>query len=105
MSDQEVKETNKGETQEEREAAEKDGVHCVWNMGSPCGGERFKKLLFSKQLEIPICHNHLEEHKEVMILHANDYDIEEVLDMTAEERKRIVYTLVLSGLDIGKVEI
>ena len=102
MSDQEE---TKGESKEEREEAEKNGIHCVWNMGTSCGGERSKKLLFSKQLEIPICHSHFEEHKEVMILHANDYDIEEVLDMTAEERKRIVYTLVLSGLDIGKVEI
>lgn len=81
-------------------------VHCVWNMGTPCDDQdRDKKLMFSKQLEIPICEKHFEEHKEVMILNANGYDIEEIVEMTPEERKRISYTIVLSGMDLSNVEV
>jgi len=80
-------------------------VHCVWNMGTPCSGKRYKELMFDKQLEIPICEKHVEEHKEVMILHANAYDIEEIVDMDPEERKRLVYTMVLAGLDVSGVSL
>lgn len=79
-------------------------ILCVWNMGTECGGERHKQLMFSKQLEIPICDKHIEEHKEVMILHQNGHDIEKVVDMEPEERKRLVYIMVLGGLDLGQVE-
>ena len=47
-------------------ADKEDKVLCVWNMGTPCDGKREKKLMFSKQLEIPICEKHFEEHKEVL---------------------------------------
>jgi hypothetical protein len=80
-------------------------IHCVWNMGTPCEGKRYKELMFDKQLEIPICEKHVEEHKEVMILHANAYDIEEIVDMEPEERKRLVYTMVLAGLDVSGVSL
>ena len=80
-------------------------IHCVWNMGTECGGNKSKVKMFSKQLEIPICDKHLEEHKEVMILHANGHDIEEIVDMEPEERKRIVYTMILAGLDLDNVEL
>ena len=80
-------------------------IHCVWQMGTPCEGKRYKELMFDKQLEIPICEKHVEEHREVMILHANAYDIEEIVDMDPEERKKLVYTMVLAGLDVTGVTI
>ena len=40
-----------------------------------------------------------------MILHANAYDIEEIVDMDPEERKRLVYTMVLAGLDVSGVSL
>jgi len=80
-------------------------IHCVWDMGTPCGENRLKELMFDKQLEIPICKKHVEEHKEVMILHANAYDIEEIVDMEPDERKRLVYTMVLAGLDVSGVSL
>ena len=86
-------------------ADKEEKILCVWNMGTPCDGKREKKLMFSKQLEIPICEKHFEEHKEVMILHHQGYDIEEIVDMEPEERKRLVYTMVLAELDLSKVEV
>lgn len=80
-------------------------VQCVWNMGTDCDGKRYKALMFSKQLEIPICEKHVDEHREVMVLHANGYDIEEIVDMEPDDRKRIVYTMVLAGLDLSGVEL
>ena len=78
-------------------------VQCVWNMGTPCDRKRYKELMFDKQLEIPICEKHVEEHREVMTLHANAYDIEEIVDMEPDERKRLVYTMILAGLDVSGV--
>ena len=80
-------------------------IHCVWNMGTDCDGDKYKALMFSKQLEIPICKKHVEEHQEVMVLHANAYDIEEIVDMEPDDRKRIVYTMVLAGLDLSGIEL
>lgn len=82
-----------------------EDIYCVWNLGDACGGKVAKVLMFRKQLEIPICENHLEGHKYIMLLHGNGYEIEEVVDMTPEERKRIAYTFLLSGLDLSEVEI
>jgi len=80
-------------------------ISCVWNMGTPCDGKKDKVLMFTKQLEIPICEKHVEEHKEVMVLHANGYDIEEIVDMDPENRKHIVYTMILAGLSLEEVEL
>jgi len=46
-------------------------IHCVWNLGTPCEGKRYKELMFSKQLEIPICEKHVEEHREIMKIYKN----------------------------------
>lgn len=83
----------------------KEEVFCVWDLGDVCDGVIDKILMFRKQLEIPICDHHLEGHKEIMVLHGNGYDIEEIVDMEPDERKRIAYTLMLSGLDLSEVEI
>ncbi len=80
-------------------------VLCVWDLGDPCDGAVAKVLMFRKQLDVPICHHHLDGHKEIMILHGNGYEIEEVVDMTPEERKRLAHILMLSGLDLSQVEI
>ena len=83
----------------------KEEIFCVWDLGDPCDGDVAKVLMFRKQLEIPICVNHLEGHKEIMVLHGNGYDIEEIVDMEPEERKRLAHILMLSGLDLSEVEI
>lgn len=86
--------------------SDKEDFFCVWHLGDPCSeNDTTKQLIFRKQLEVPICGNHLEGHKIIMVLHANGYDIEEVVDMTPEDRKKIAYTLMLSGLDLSAVEI
>ena len=80
-------------------------LKCVWNMGFPCKGKvEMKKILFG-QIEIPICDAHLEAHKDIMILHKNNYDVEAVLNMTPEERKREALTLTVSKLDNGELEL
>lgn len=84
---------------------EEETVECVWAMGTPCEGKRYKELMFDEQLEIPICEKHVEEHKEVMILYNSGHEIEEIVDMSADERKRLVYTMVLSGFDVSNVSL
>lgn len=80
-------------------------LKCVWNMGTPCSGKVNERKLFQQQIKVPMCEAHLEQHKEVMLLHKNGYDVEEVLQQTPEYRKKEVLTLQLSGLDTDEVEI
>ena len=80
-------------------------LECVWNMGTNCSdGEVKKYLIFDKQLNVPMCTQHYGEHLDVMILARNDYDVEKVLEMTSEDRRREVLTLELSGMNITDVE-
>ncbi len=80
-------------------------LKCVWAMGTPCNGEVKEAELFTKQIKVPICENHLEEHTHVMILAKNGYDVEAILQENAEYRKQEVLVLKLSGLDLSNVEI
>ena len=80
-------------------------LKCIWDMGTPHNGEVKKVEFFSKQIKVPVCESHIEEHKYIMILHKNNYDIEEVLNQTPEWRKQEVLVLKLSGLDTGDVEL
>lgn len=99
-------EAKSDETTASAAAEEQDEDGCVWEMGTPCDdGEVVKQLMFNKQLKIPICDKHFEEHKEVMILHAKGHEIEEIVEMSAEDRKRLVLTMKLSGMDLGEVEV
>ena len=88
-----------------KESAKKPTLKCVWNMGTPCGGDVIERELFNKQIKVPICDNHTEEHKHIMILHKNGYDIEELLQQHADERKSEVLILKLSKLDTDDVEL
>ena len=71
---------------------------CVWNLGTPCGGELKRLELFHEQIRVPICENHTEEHKIIILLFNNGYDVEEILNQTAEWRKQEALTIQLSGL-------
>jgi hypothetical protein len=74
----------------------KDG--CVWNLGTPCGGSVEEKKLFHDQIKVPICENHFEEHKIIILLFNNGYEVEEILNQDAEWRKQEALTIQLSGL-------
>ena len=78
---------------------------CVWLIGTPCSdNDTTWKEMFNHQIRIPICANHFEQHLEIMLLHKNGYDVEEILNATPEWRKQEVLTIKLSGLDSGDVE-
>lgn len=78
---------------------ETEDLKCVWCMGTPCEGKVKETEFFGKQIKIPVCEKHIEEHKHIMILYKNNYDIEEILQESAEYRKSEVLVLQLSGLD------
>lgn len=80
-------------------------LKCVWDMGNGCSDEVEEVEFFNKQIKVPVCSNHIEQHKYVMILHKNNYDVEEVLQETPEYRKGEVLVLKLSGLDDSDVEL
>jgi hypothetical protein len=73
-------------------------VKCVWHLGSPCGGKTEIRPFFGGQLKVPVCENHLEGHKHIMLLHKNNYNVEQMLNESEEYRKQEVLTLVLGGL-------
>ena len=78
---------------------------CVWHIGTPCSeNDTTWQEMFNHQIRIPICADHFAQHKEIMLLHKNGYDVEEILNATPEWRKQEVLTLTLSGLETGEVE-
>lgn len=85
--------TTKKNTKKERE-------ECVWLLGTPHKGKVSKQLMFDKQLEVPICEAHFEEHKNIMLLVVNGYEIEQVVEMEPDEIKRLACTLQLSGIEL-----
>ena len=80
-------------------------LRCVWNMGTDCTDDVDEIEFFSSQIKVPVCSNHIEQHKFVMILHKNDYDVEEILQQSPDYRKGEVLVLKLSGLDKCDVDL
>ena len=83
----------------------KKKLKCVWNMGTECSDDITEVVFFNTQIKVPVCSNHIEQHKLVMVLHKNNYDVEEVLQQTPEYRKGEVLVLRLSGLDDSEVDL
>lgn len=85
----------------------KEELKCVWHMGSPCSHDGAAKEyeIFNKQIKVPMCDDHVEQHSYIMILAKNGYDVETILNETPEYRKEQVLILKLSGLDISQVEL
>lgn len=90
---------------EKKEEEEEKKLKCVWNMGTECSDDVQEVEFFNKQIKVPVCSNHVAEHRDVMILHKNGYDVEKILQESAEYRRKEVLTLELSGLDSGDVEL
>jgi len=86
-------------------ANKKSKLKCVWNMGTECTDDVEEVELFGNQIKVPICKEHVEHHKYVMILHKNGYDVEEVLAESPEYRKGEVLVLKLSGLDTDDIDL
>lgn len=84
-----VKEETKNATPEEE-------LLCEWKISNTCKGKIQKQYMFDKQLFVPLCEGHMKEHRDVMFLYKNGYDIEEVLNMSPEDRRREALTLGLS---------
>lgn len=78
-------------------------VKCTWGIGTPCDGEHKMRTLFGDILkDIPMCDKHFQEHTEIVILCSSGHDIEEVVDMAPEERKRLALTVALSGMSLDE---
>ena len=87
-------------------SSKQEEVKCVWMMGTPCSDEQATEVkLFSNQIKVPICKDHLEQHTHIMALAQNGYDVEQILNETHEYRKEQFLILQLSGIDLNKVEI
>jgi hypothetical protein len=80
-------------------------LKCVWDMGTDCCDDAEEIGFFDGKVKVPVCSNHIEQHKEVMLLFKNGYDVEDMLQQTAEYRKEQVLILKLSGLDAGEVDL
>jgi len=93
--------TKKKETKKTKKTKkDEEEITCVWLLGTDHGGETEKRLMFDKQLEVPVCEKHFKEHKRIMMLVANNYDIEEVVEMDPEEIAKLAITLELSGIEL-----
>jgi len=71
---------------------------CVWDLGTPCSGEVEIRPFFNKEAGVPVCDAHVEQHRCILFLFHNGYDIEKVVDATPEWRKKQMLTLVLAGI-------
>lgn len=58
-------------------------------MGYECSGEVTKEDIFDSQVNVPICEAHLQDHKQMLFLHAHGEDIEQVLQLSLEDRKKL----------------
>ena len=63
---------------------------CAWELGSPCQGSVFSASVFSGQLTVPICENHLVGHRVIMSLHAAGQDVEQFLQLSEKERLALI---------------
>jgi len=69
-------------------------MKCIWNMGAPCSGEILKEEMFSRQVNIPICRKHLDEHKQFFFINEyGDQTFEEYIHMSSEKREEIFLKL------------
>jgi hypothetical protein len=84
-------------------------LECIWSMSSDCSSDCSDDVkevgFFNNSIKVPVCSNHIEQHKCIMILHKNNYDLEAILRETPEERKREVLILKLAGLDDTEVDL
>ena len=71
---------------------------CVWALGTPCSGDVKETKFFHNQIKVPVCEAHVEEHRIIIMLFNNGYDVEEILNQTAAWRKQEALTIQLSGL-------
>jgi hypothetical protein len=62
---------------------------CVWNMGYDCSGEITEETIFNGQIAVPICEAHLKDHKQMLFLHAHGEDVEEILQLSPEDREKL----------------
>ncbi len=58
---------------------------CIWNTGTPCSGNIEEAWMFQKQLLIPICENHLNDHRKILFLHSCGVNIEELFQNRMHE--------------------
>ena len=68
---------------------EKKSIKCIWNLGYDCEGEVRIVEMFDKQISVPICDAHLDDHKQVVFLFNHGKNIEEIMTLTKEEREKL----------------
>jgi hypothetical protein len=71
---------------------------CSWTLGTPCSGQIKQTQLFSRGalaagVTVNICAGHLEEHETIIALHRAGYTALELLNKSADERKRMLESL------------
>ena len=71
---------------------------CVWALGTPCKGSVEWTKFFKGQIKVPVCESHIDEHRVIIMLFNNGYDVEEILNQTSDWRKQEALTITLSGL-------
>jgi hypothetical protein len=60
---------------------------CLCNMEDIiCDGNLEQRIMFHGQLNVVICESHYKDHINIMLLKANGFDIEKVLELTPEQR-------------------
>jgi len=72
-----------------------DKVNCVWVTDGEHGGNVSYEGLFGDQINLPVCEAHLNDHMTIIALNNSGIEVEEVIEMTLEERHRKVYDLAL----------
>jgi hypothetical protein len=91
-----------------------DKLKCIWNMGDACSDDVELVSFFMKEKDgkkvprvkdVPVCKNHIEGHRIVLVLHKNGYDLEDFLQKDFNYRKEQYLVLKLAGLDDSAVDL
>jgi hypothetical protein len=70
---------------------------CIWKLGSPCQGKVknanvLSRGIFATGLEVYVCEGHGKEHDSIIELYRAGYDIENILQMSADKIKELLTT-------------
>ena len=80
-------------------------IKCVWTMGTSCDGEIKDQVMFKNQMTIQICARHSHDHKVILFLEQQGFDIEEILSKTDTWREEKAQEIARAkGLNIENTE-
>lgn len=72
------------------------GCKCLGGLSAKCGGDLYTASIFyNGVLSIPLCDNHINDHRYIMSLYHAGYDIKKVVKMHPNKIKKLALSIGL----------